>query len=115
MLHIGTMQNGDCLHTVVCVIDIWNLNLSVSFPLSCSCYFSRSVVISVAQSCPTLCDPMDCSFVNEPILLLTQATEKMLKITVFFLLHTKLTFLCGGFFVVFVGFRSHFKRVQQGF
>ena len=54
-------------HTVFCKLSVaaykWNHTASVFF---CVAYFTS--VSSVAQSCLTLCDPMDCSTPGSPVL-----------------------------------------------
>ena len=50
-----------------------DFSLSVSLSLSFSLYIYRSERSEVAQSCPTLCDPMDCSLPGSSIHVILQA------------------------------------------
>ena len=36
--------------------------------LQCGVTFSGSIAVSVTRSCPTLCDPIDCSMPGPPVL-----------------------------------------------
>ena len=52
----------------------WNSELIVSKSLKSSCHSTSNVSVSFnsVQSCPTLCDPMDCSTPGLPVLSLTE-------------------------------------------
>ena len=56
----------------------WNSELIVSKSLKSSCHSTSNVSFvsfsSVAQSCPTLCDPVDCSTPGLPVLSLTEVS-----------------------------------------
>ena len=52
----------------------WNSELIVSKSLKSSCHSTSNASVSFnsVQSCPTLCDPMDCSTPGLPVLSLTE-------------------------------------------
>ena len=65
---LSVMRHFHCNHSGGCVVAVplWTLTFSCAYqPLGhCVCAY---VCVLIAQSCPALCNPMDCSLPGSPV------------------------------------------------